>query len=91
MTDFSFTVSSENGSGPNDLTGLNNVIAVIDNCGTKAGVGNNYTITLSANVTLSKDSLALNLDNGATLTVVGGGLGAGGGNHDILACRAASA
>ena len=43
MTDFSFTVSSENGSGTSDMTGLNNVITVID-VGAASGVGNHYTI-----------------------------------------------
>ncbi len=73
MADFNFVVSSENGSGPNDLTGLNNVIAAIDVGGANAGPGNTYTITLSANFTLSKDLLALNLAGGSTLTVVGAG------------------
>ena len=72
MADFSFTVSSENGTGASDLTGLYNVITAIDQGGKDAGIANNYTITLGATITLSKDLPAINLDAGSTVTFLGG-------------------
>jgi hypothetical protein len=73
MANFNFTVTSETGSGTADLTGLNNVIAAIDQGGTDAAVGNSYTVMLGGNFTLSRDLLAVNLDAGASLSVVGAG------------------
>ena len=72
MADFSFTVTIENGTGPGDLTGLANVIAAIDQGGADAGIGNTYTITLGASITLSGDLPAINLDAGCTVSVLGG-------------------
>ena len=39
MANFDFTVTSENGTGTSELTGLNNVIAAIDQGGGGAGFG----------------------------------------------------
>ena len=73
MASFIFTVSSQNGTGTSDLTGLNNVIAAIDIGGIDAGVGNSYTINIANNVTLSQDLSAIALASGASLTVNGNG------------------
>ena len=72
MADLSFTVSSENGADASDMTGLYNVLAAIDQGGTFAAIGNNYTITLAANITLTRDLPAINLDAGSTVTMLGG-------------------
>src|SRR5581483_6036377 len=63
--------TSENGTSSSDLSGLNNVIATIDVGGANAAANTNYVITVSGEIDLTSDLLAINLASGSTLTIRG--------------------
>jgi hypothetical protein len=66
MSDSTFHVTSENGSGSGDLSGLNNVIADIDNT---PYTGTNYTIILDGDISLTSDLLSFT--NSGSVTIEG--------------------
>ena len=76
MTQTSFTITNGEGSAATtntDTTSLNGAIRSIDVGGSNAATSTNYTITLTASITLSAaDLLAINLPTGSSLTIVGG-------------------
>jgi hypothetical protein len=76
MTQTSFTITNGEGSAATtntDTTSLNGAIRSIDVGGSNAATNTNYTITLTASITLSAaDLLAINLPSGSSLTIVGG-------------------
>jgi autotransporter-associated beta strand protein len=64
-----YNVSSEGATFSNtDTTTLNGAIRTID-----TGPAGNYVINITGNITLTSQLLALNLPNGSTLTINGGG------------------
>src|SRR5580704_8283288 len=82
MTQTSFTVSSEGATTSTSLSSLNGVINSIDVGGSNAQSTALITITLSQNITLSDgDLLALNLPNGAMVTIDGAGFSLNGNSN----------
>jgi autotransporter-associated beta strand protein len=64
-----YNVSSEGATfGNTDTTTFNGAIRTID-----TGPAGNYVINITGNITLTSQLLALNLPNGSTLTINGGG------------------
>lgn len=76
VTTLTFDVTSENGSSPSDMSGLNNVIRAINVGGADAAGNGVYQINITGPITLSSQITALHLAYGASLTIAGTTTGA---------------